>query len=33
MEDDFQIRFLVHITRNANGEVTADVEVLDIECK
>src|SRR5215204_5664343 len=33
MEDDFQSRFLVHITRNANGEVTADVEVLDIECK
>jgi hypothetical protein len=32
-EDDAQIRLLVHVTQNANGEVTAEVVKIRGECK
>ncbi len=32
-EDDLLVRFLFHITVNANGEITAEVENVNIECK
>ena len=32
-EDDFQSKLLIHVTRNANGEVTAEVEVGDVQCR
>jgi hypothetical protein len=31
--DDFNLIFLVHVTINANGEVTADVAKFEPECK
>jgi hypothetical protein len=31
--DDFKVKFLVHVTINANGEVTADVAKFEPECK
>ncbi len=32
-EDDLLVRFLFHITVNANGETTAEVEDVNIKCK
>jgi hypothetical protein len=32
-EDDLLVRFLFHITVNANGEITAEVEDVNIKCK
>jgi hypothetical protein len=32
-EDDFQSKFLFHVTVNANGELTSEVEQVDVECK
>jgi hypothetical protein len=31
-EDDLLVKFLFHITVNANGEITAEVEDVDSEC-
>jgi hypothetical protein len=31
-EDDLLVRFLFHITVNANGEITAEVEDVNFEC-
>ena len=30
--EDFKYRLVTHVTRNANGEFTAQVRMLDIEC-
>jgi hypothetical protein len=32
-EDDFQLKLLVHVTINANGEITSEVEQIESECK
>jgi hypothetical protein len=32
-EDDFQQKVLVHVTINANGDLTSEVSTLEIECK
>jgi hypothetical protein len=32
-EDDFKVKLLFHVTINANGEVTAEVEADERECK
>jgi hypothetical protein len=31
-EDDFLIRFLSHVTINANGELTSEFDTMEIEC-
>jgi hypothetical protein len=31
-EDDLLVKFLFHVTVNANGEITAEVEDVDSEC-
>jgi hypothetical protein len=31
--DNFQVHELVHVTVNANGDVTADIEILRAECR
>jgi hypothetical protein len=31
-EDDLLVMFLFHITVNANGEITAEVEDVNFEC-
>ena len=32
-EEDFIMRYITHITINANGELTAVVDFLDTECR
>jgi hypothetical protein len=32
-EDDFQLKLLFHVTINANGEITSEVEQIESECK
>jgi hypothetical protein len=32
-EDDFQAKLLFHVTINANGEITSEVEQIESECK